>query len=89
MGKTKGRVAASVAGEVSGVETITVVTASAVDFTVREGGSAVITTVVSDLDVAISTNAGSVTVGSGGRATVLWEGEAGEVAVEVVGDGVN
>lgn len=66
MGKTKGRVAEvpSVAGEVSGLETITVVTDSAVDLTVMEGGSAVVTTVdVSDVTVTISTKADSVTVG--------------------------
>lgn len=66
VGKTKGRVAEvpSVAGEVSGLETITVVTDSAVDLTVMEGGSAVVTTVdVSDVTVTISTKADSVTVG--------------------------
>lgn len=66
VGKTKGRVAEapSVAGEVSGLETITVVTDSAVDLTVMEGGSAVVTTVdVSDVTVEISTKADSVTVG--------------------------
>lgn len=66
VGKTKGRVAgaASVTGEVSGLETITVVTDSAVDLTGREGGSAVVPTVrLSDVTVVISTNAASVTVG--------------------------
>lgn len=66
VGKTKGRVAEapSVAGEVSGLEMITVVTASAVDLTVTEGNSAVVTTVdVSDVMVAVSTKAASVTVG--------------------------
>lgn len=66
VGKTKGPVAdaPSVAGEVSGLETITVLTDSAVDLTVMEGGSAVVTTVdVSDATVAISTKADSVNVG--------------------------
>lgn len=66
VGKTKGRLggAPSVSGEVSGLETITVVTDSAVDLTGMEGGSAVVATVrVSDVRVVISTKAASVTVG--------------------------
>lgn len=66
VGKTKGRVAGApcVTGEVSGLETITVVTDSAVDLTGAESGSAVVSTVgVSDVTVAISTKAASVNIG--------------------------
>lgn len=51
--------APSVTGEVSGLETITVVTDSAVDLTGTEDGSVG----MSDVTVVISTRAASVTVG--------------------------
>lgn len=87
VGKTKGRVAGapSVTGEVSGLETITVVTDSAVDLTGTKGGVG-----VSDVRVEISTKVDSVTVdrgvglalpvvartevGGAGRATVVGGG---------------
>lgn len=101
MGKTKGRAAEgpSVAGEVSGLETIALVTDSAVDLTVTGGGSAVVTTVI--LSGATVAKADSVTVGRGvglallvvartevgraGRATVVCGSREGG-AGEVVGD---
>lgn len=102
MGKTNGWVAGapSVASEVSGLESVTVVLDSAVDLTVMEGGSGVVETVnVSDVTVVVSRKADSVgltllavvrtEVGGVGRATVvcgIWDGE--EVAGEAVWDGV-